>query len=52
MRVTLAQYQLLTPEERERVTHIEAGVADEYDEKLARVRMAIDDDWDDKRYSE
>lgn len=46
MRVTLAQYQHLTPEQKARVTEIDASVADDYDQQLAKVRQAMDDKLD------
>jgi hypothetical protein len=50
MRVTLAQYQLLTAEEKAKVTHIDASVADA--EPYADMQMIflrkqlVDDQWD------
>jgi hypothetical protein len=49
MRVTLAQYQLLTPQERMKVTHIDASVVDTElysDMQMIFLRQQLDVQWD------
>jgi hypothetical protein len=52
MRVTLAQYQLLSPEEKALVTHIDASVADADEYEMVLRKQIADDQFDHEHEDE